>query len=325
MNQEFASNFVSPAYGVKRVHIHDLVSQKVNPNSMTGKSFDALQTSILNTGYTFPVIAALNLEYDEATAGKPKPDLIEHSDGEQTHTDAGKIGTQVSDDDVASYFKYRLIDGSHRTQVVRLGTWHFENGHDDSENWSKGLNIPTTPGVKMLSYIAWRENFSIPCALLELDETEQMSAEILHNTARGSHSLDSMKDIVYTLVNVAGMSEDWVSRNLFLDLESIKRMQQLSGLKASMSDIDDTDLAWSPEKDNSYQRKLDSFLMREATKFIQIYKAENEGKEVPTVGSAVEIALQLGFDKEEVMKKHTEAYQSYLAPEEDEVQDEFQA
>lgn len=306
------SNFISPAYGVQRIKIDDLVSQKANPNSMTGKSFDALQQSIYNTGYTFPVIAAVNAEYDPSTDGMDKPCLIELSDGESSFTSAGKVGTQVSDDEVAKFFKFRLIDGSHRTQVVRLGTHYFFNGYDDSENWAQGKNIPEKPGLSMLAYLAWREDFSIPCVVLDIDETTQMSAEILHNTARGSHSLDSMKDIVYNLINIAGMSEQWVAQNLYLDLESIKRMQQLSGLKAAMNDIDDCDMAWRPEKDDSYKRKMTAFLTREATKFIENYRADNPDAEIPETGTALDIALELGFEKETVMKQHEDAWKDAL-------------
>lgn len=305
------SEFSSPAYGVRRVPIADLVSQKANPNSMTGKSFDALQQSILNTGYTFPIIAALNDEYDSATEAMDRPSLIEMSDGEQTFTDSGKIGTQVSDDEVAKYFPYRLIDGSHRTQVVRLGTHYFYKSFENkAEPWSKGEEIPAVPGPAMLAYIAWRENFSIPAVILEIDSTKQMSAEILHNTARGSHSLDGMKDIVYNLINIAGMSEEWVSRNLYLDLESIKRMQQLSGLKAAMEDIDDADMAWTPEKDDSYQRKMTAYLIREASKFIQIYKQENPDESFDDTGSALDVAIRLGFDQVEATKRHVDAYKN---------------
>lgn len=302
------STFISPAYSVQRIKIDDLVSQKVNPNSMTGKAWDALQVSIFNTGYTFPVIAAINHCYDPSTEGQEKPNLIEHSDGEVTFTNVGKVGTQVSNDEIAKYFKYRLIDGSHRTQIIRLGTYYFFNGHDNSDNWFEGKEIPEEPGVDMLAYLAWRENFTIPCVVLDIDEIKQMSAEILHNTARGSHSLDSMKDIVYTLINVAGMSEEWVAKNLYLDLESIKRMQQLSGLKAAFNDIDDTDLAWTPQKDKSYQRKMVAYLIREATTFIETYKKANPDAEIPSSGTAIDIALEIGFDKTEAWKRHGEIY-----------------
>lgn len=307
------STFQSPAYGVQRVNIDDLVSQKVNPNSMTGKSFDALQQSIYNTGYTFPVIASNNTEYDPETEKSDiRPNLIESSDGDQSFTSAGRVGTQVSDDEVAKYFKFRLIDGSHRTQVIRLGTHYFRNGYDDSANWVEGKNIPDKPGLQMLAFLAWRENFSIPCVVLEIDETTQMSAEILHNTARGSHSLDSMKDIVYSLINIAGMSEEWVAQNLYLDLESIKRMQQLSGLKAAMNDVDDCDMAWSVEKDDSYKRKAQAYLTREAMKFIDLYRSENPDAEIPQTGSAVDVAIELGFDKEAIMKRHQDKWQDIM-------------
>lgn len=302
------SNFKSPAYSVQRIKIDDLVSQKANPNSMSGNAWNALQTSINNTGYTFPVVAAVNKEYDPNTANMPRPDLIENSDGEQTFADGGKVGTQVSDDEIARFFPYRLIDGSHRTQIIRLGTYWFENGYDNCEKWAKGEDIPEEHGRSMLAYLAWRENFSVPCVILDLDETKQMSAEILHNTARGSHSLDSMKDIVYTLINVAGMSEEWVSKNLFLDLESIKRMQQLSGLKAAMNDIDATDMAWDPRKDASYQRKMVAYLTREANTFIQNYRFDHPNETIPEVGTAIDVALKLGFDKTEAWQQHSDVY-----------------
>ena len=311
------SNFMSPAYGVERINIDDIVSQKANPNSMTGKSWDALQTSIKNTGYTFPVLACNNIDYDPATEGMDKPSLIEHSDGENTFTSSGKVGTQVSDDEIAKYYKYRLIDGSHRSQIIRLGKHWFENGYDDSDNWAEGINIPERPGLAMLAYLAWRENFTIPVVLLEMDETQQMSAEILHNTARGSHSLDSMKDIVYNLINVAGMSEEWVSQNLYLDLESIKRMQQLSGLKAAMNDIDSASMAWNPDDDDSFGRKTVAYLTREATKFIEIYRQENKDMSkklevIPKTGTAVDIAMAIGFADTDVWKKNQEAFEASM-------------
>jgi len=304
------STFESPAYSVQRVNIDDLVSQKANPNQMTGKAWDALQTSIKNSGYTFPVIAATNTEYDPETAGKPRPSLIEHKDNADDTVTNTEGGMQVADEDVAKYFPYRLIDGAHRSQIIRLGKYYFENGFDKSDDWAEGNKIPEKPGSEMLAYLAWRENFTIPCVVRDIDATAQMSEEILHNTARGAHSLDSMKDIVYNLINVAGMSEEWVAQNLYLDLESIKRMQQLSGLKAAMNDIDECDMAWTPEKDNSYQRKMVAYLIREATTFIENYKKENPDADVSTTGTAVDIALTIGFDKTEAWKRHGDVYKA---------------
>lgn len=305
------SNFKSPVYEVIAVDIDDIVSQKTNPNQMTAKSWAALQQSINNGGYVAPVQIAPNVEYDPTTEGKPKPSLIEHTDSSETAVTNSEGGMQVADDEIGKYFKYRLIDGAHRSQIIRLGKYYFENGYDYSDQWAEGEHIPEKPSYEMLAFLAWRENFKMPCVILDVDSTTQMSIEILMNTARGAHSLDSMKDIVYNLINVAGMSEEWVSQNLYLDLESIKRMQQLSGLKASMNDIDDADLAWTPESDDAYGRKLTAFLSKEAGKFINNYKEEHPDVEIP-VGDAITVAIDLGFDKERVMQQHGDRWKEAL-------------
>lgn len=305
------SNFRSPVYDVIAVDIDDIVSQKTNPNQMTAKSWDALQQSINNGGYVAPVQIAPNVDYDPATHGQTKPSLIEHTDSSDNVVKNSEGGMQVADDEVGKYFKYRLIDGAHRTQIVRLGKYYFEHGYDYSDLWAEGKHIPEKPSYEMLAFLAWRENFKMPCVILDVDQTTQMSIEILMNTARGAHSLDSMKDIVYNLINVAGMSEEWVSQNLYLDLESIKRMQQLSGLKASMNDIDDADLAWTPESDDAYGRKLTAYLSKEAGKFIENYRAEHPEYEIPA-GDAITVAVDLGFDKTRVMEEYGDRWKEAL-------------
>ena len=85
-------------------------------------------------------------------------------------------------------------------------------------------------------------------------------------------------------------------------------VKQLSGLKAAMNDIDDCSMAWSPEKDNSYQRKMIAYLTREATAFIENYRSNNPGKEIQSYGTAVDIALTIGFDETEIWKRHGDVY-----------------
>lgn len=304
------SNFKSPVYDVVAVDINDIVAQKTNPNQMTEKSWAALQQSINNGGYVAPVQIAPNADYDPSTEGMIKPSLIEHTDKDNDAVTNSEGGMQVADDEIGRFFKYRLIDGAHRSQIIRLGKYYFDNGHDNSDFWANNEKIPEKPGPDMLAYLAWREDFKMPCVILDVDPTTQMSIEILMNTARGAHSLDSMKDIVYNLINVAGMSEEWVAQNLYLDLESIKRMQQLSGLKAAMTDIDDCDMAWTPEKDNSYQRKMVAYLTREATTFIENYRKDHPDDEIQTAGTAVDIALTIGFDQTETWKRHANVYEA---------------
>ena len=295
------SNYVSPAYNIMRVDIDDIVSQKANPNSQTKKDFYALQRSILNSGYTDVVKVAPNKEYDPSTAGQPRPSLIENSDGEETHTGALKLGTQVSDDEVAKYFPYRLIDGSHRSQIIRLGKYYFENGYEYVEDMLKRGEQPQKPGPEMLAFIARREQFTIPAAYLDIDENAQMSSEVLHNTARGSHGLDSTKELIERLVK-SGKSEEWISENLNVDIESIKRMQKTSGLRREFESLDEVEPAWLASEDNAYERKLTSYLNREATSFIHMWKQQHPDQTIQQSGSSVEIAESLGFDAEKARK-----------------------
>lgn len=316
---ENKSEFVSPVYGVRKIPVWDIVGQSVNPNSLTGKAFAALQQSIFNQGYAMSITCQENPIYNPNSDVLPvheKIKLVIEGGDEDAKSGGGEYATQVSDESIREMFKIQIVDGQQRSSVVRMGTKYFledPNIEAKVEKWSKGEGIPEKPGPEMLKYIAWREDFCLPCAVLYgKTESELMSATILMNTARGSHSLDSMKDIVYNLINVAGMSVEWVSQNLYLDIESIKRMQQLSGLKAAMNDIDDCDMSWSPEKDDSYKRKMTAYLTREATKFIEVYKSKHPDSEIPTTGTAIEIAIELGFDQEAIMKQHADQWKNAL-------------
>ena len=310
------SEFTSPVYEVQKIKVWDIVGQSVNPNSLTGKAFAALQQSIFNQGYAMSITCQENPIYNPSTDNLEvyeKIKLVIEGGEDDAKSGGGEYATQVSDEKIREMFKIQIVDGQQRSSVLRMGTKYFledPNIEAKVEKWAKGEAIPEKPGEEMLKYIAWREDFSLPCAILRgKSDSELMSATILMNTARGSHSLDSMKDIVYNLINVAGMSEEWVAQNLYLDIESVKRMQQLSGLKASMSDIDDCSLAWSPQKDSSYQRKMTAYLIREATTFIEAYRKANPDAELQSTGTAVDIALTIGFEETEAWKQHGSTYQ----------------
>lgn len=307
------SEFQSPIYNVKRVPVWDLVSQQFNPNSLNSKSFAALQISIFNQGYCMCITACENQLYDETVASKLTPfeRIKMHIEGAENDAKSGSVtgdlayATQISDADMRKVFKMEIVDGAQRSGVIRMGTYLFMQKSEAEQQkmaseWAAGQNIPEDAGKTMLMYLAWRENFSIPCSVLVgKSDAEKMSATILFNTARGSHSLDSMKDIVANLINVAGMSEEWVAKNLFLDLESVKRMTQLSGLKQAYDNIDAADLSWNPFEDESYERKTTSYLNREAAKYVQNYlkshpDANNQARDM---GDIITYAESLGWNK----------------------------
>lgn len=310
------STFISPTYEVTKVSVFDLIGQKSNPNSISSKSFAALQVSVFNTGYSFPIVAIANPtfkeeRYNEISDYEKIRQVVEGSAADArsgTGSDT-TFATQISDEAIREMFPVQVTDGQQRSSIIRLGTKYFmedDAAEAKAEKWSKGEDIPFEPGKEMLKFLAWREDFTIPCVVLQdKTEVELMSITVLMNQARGSHSLDSTKEIVYNLINVAGMSEDWVARNLFLDLESIKRMTQLSGLKSAYDNLDEADLAWNPETDGSYQRKQDAYLNREASKYVSAYVADNPSTDTGErrdIGNIQEYAESLGWDKEAAIR-----------------------
>lgn len=306
------SSFKSPTYDVERISIFDIIGQRSNPNSMSSKSFSALQISIYNTGYSFPILVVQNPSFKEEKMeqvddmGRINMVIEGGEDDSKSGVGGGDtFATQVSDEEIRELFPYQIADGQQRSSVIRLGAKYFmedPRADEKSKDWSEGKNIPNDAGREMLKYLAWREDFTIPCVVLKgYDDIQLMSVTVLMNQARGSHGLDSMKEIVYTLINVGGMSEDWVAKNLFLDVESIKRMTQLSGLKSAYDNLDMTDLAWNPEEDGAYARKQNAYLNREASKYVTAYLKENPDVDSGTerdIGNIQDYAVSLGWDKE---------------------------
>lgn len=307
------SSFISPTYIIERISIFSIIGQRANPNSMSSKSFSALQTSIFNTGYSFPILIAANPSYkperEEELSPKQRIDSVIEGGTEDQKSGVGSeettFATQVSDESLREMFKYQIGDGSQRSSVVRLGTKYFmedPQAAQKSADWAEGKNVPQDPGKEMLKFLAWREDFTIPCVVLKgKSEVELMSVTVLMNQARGSHGLASMKDIVNNLLNVAGMSEDWIARHIYLDIGSIKRMTQLSGLKSAYDNLAEADLAWNPETDGSYERKQDAYLNREASKYINKYLEEHPDTDQGArkdIGNVQDYATSLGWDRE---------------------------
>ena len=309
-------DFTSPAYKIKKINITDIIAQKINPNSMTGKSFNALQQSIFNTGYTIPIVVIENENYkgEPDISNLEKLNLAIFGSKKDVRSGYGKdeFATAVSNEDIRKMFKYRVVDGQQRSSVVRLGTKYYIEDKEDGSKWRDKSKWPENPGREMLKFIAYRENFTIPCVVLKgYNEIELLSTTILMNSARGSHRFETIKDIVYDLVNVSGMSEDWVSKNLFLDKDSVKRIIQLKGLKSAFDDIDNCDLAWNPETDSTYIKKLKWYLRREAMLFLRDYMSKDEIKSLKE--DPRDVAEKLGWNRE-LAEKSVRLSKMELAP-----------
>lgn len=96
--------------------------------------------------------------------------------------------------------KYEIVDGYHRYTVMLT--------HKD---------------------IYEREGGLLPCSIIDKDKSNRMASTIRHNRARGSHSIELMMNIVGELKK-AGMSDQWIMKEIGMDADELLRYKQLSGL-----------------------------------------------------------------------------------------------
>ena len=80
-----------------------------------------------------------------------------------------------------------------------------------------------------------REGGMMPVVTIEKDISNRMASTIRHNRARGTHSIDLMVNIVADLVG-AGMSDEWIAKNIGMDADELLRLKQISGLAALFKD-----------------------------------------------------------------------------------------
>lgn len=96
---------------------------------------------------------------------------------------------------------YSLVDGEHRY-----------------------ITITTT------RQISDRQHGYVPVATLNTEtEEDRMAATVAFNRARGVHKLDSMTDIVLSMLR-AGWTDDEIAQAMGMDADEILRMKQVSGI-----------------------------------------------------------------------------------------------
>lgn len=285
-------SWVDPAYVCRPVFVSDIICQAVNPNYQSSKAFEALQTSILNTGMAFPVLIADNPLYDEnnelmakaATEAwkndkheftfngsnhtikvgtKPNTIIIDNDDEVQIDLALGKPRCFAGGQDIVdvrnpklrSYYRYQVIDGCHRLLAILYGSPMY----NDLNNAKSKKIYERCKGY-------------VPCTVIE-DKTEQelMSSTILFNSARGEHDLMEMKDIVADLSR-SGMSDQWIAQNLFIEKEAITRFKQLSGMRAAFNTENDLGDAWDPIRDQNVERRKNINAVNAARRYVRKYR-----------------------------------------------------
>lgn len=96
--------------------------------------------------------------------------------------------------------QYEIVDGFHRYMVMKTS-----------------------------KRIRERENGMLPVSVIEKDLSNRMASTIRHNRARGIHNVELMSNIVAELGR-AGMSDQWIIRNIGMDKDELLRLKQISGL-----------------------------------------------------------------------------------------------
>jgi len=75
----------------------------------------------------------------------------------------------------------------------------------------------------------WLDMSHAPVAVLQHDVSQRMYATWQFNKARGVHQVDMDADLIRALVQ-QGMSEDKITKHLGIDLETIHRYKQMTGI-----------------------------------------------------------------------------------------------
>lgn len=134
--------------------------------------------------------------YNPNAVAPPEMKLLEKSIWEDGYT-MPCVCYYLVDEDI-----YEIVDGYHRYQVLLT---------------SKRINK--------------REKGLLPVVVIDKDINNRMASTIRHNRARGTHNIDLMVNIVAELAQ-AGMSDQWISKNIGMDADELLRLKQISGLAA---------------------------------------------------------------------------------------------
>lgn len=75
----------------------------------------------------------------------------------------------------------------------------------------------------------WLDIKEVPIVVLDHDLSHRMTATIQFNKARGVHAVDKDADVVKALIE-QGMKEDEIANSLGIDIDTILRYKQLTGI-----------------------------------------------------------------------------------------------
>lgn len=139
--------------------------------------------------------------YNPNSVAPPEMKLLELSIWEDGYT-MPVVCYFLADEDI-----YETVDGFHRGYLI----------------------------MRTSSRIREREHGMLPVVTIDKPIGDRMASTIRHNRARGTHDIDLMVSIVAELVG-AGMSDEWIAKNIGMDADELLRLKQISGLAALFRD-----------------------------------------------------------------------------------------
>ena len=162
--------------------------------------------------------------------------------------------------------RYILVDGYHRYSVLRSSKRIYQ-----------------------------RENGLLPVVVIDKELSNRMASTIRHNRARGSHNIELMCHIVAEL-DKAGMSDQWIMKNIGMDRDELLRLKQISGLaQSAVPQFQKTEIKEFARLNNSLAK-----LMQKDKEIYRIQKefTENASHELQTPISIIRSKLDLLMQEE---------------------------
>jgi hypothetical protein len=94
----------------------------------------------------------------------------------------------------------------------------------------------------------WMDLDYIPLVVLRHDITKRMSATVQFNKARGVHAVDLDAEIIRALIE-QGMKEDEICVKLGIDLDTVHRYKQLTGVAEIFKNAQYS-MSWEMQEDD---------------------------------------------------------------------------
>ena len=123
--------------------------------------------------------------------------------------------------------KFVIVDGFHRTTIMK--------------NYK---DIQETTGRRL------------PVVVLDKDINERMAATVRHNRARGTHSVVSMSDMVFSMLE-KGMDDASIANELGMEAEEVVRLKHITGFSKLFADKEYSK-AWETKHQILLRKKYES-------------------------------------------------------------------